>query len=84
MWGRCHPAECDWGEVTANAVPKDGNSIALTWNQGFAVSKQTLTLELDGTLHLSNKTAFTDNSGRPPLAAQGVYINGLKHDWSDH
>jgi hypothetical protein len=83
MWGRCHPRECDWGEVTATAVPKDGNSIAMTWNKGFNITTQTATLEVDGTLHLVNKTVYTDNSGRVPQTFQYVYENGLKHDWSD-
>lgn len=83
MWGRCHPTECDWGEATATAVPNDGNSIAITWNKGFKISKQTLTLEVDGTLHLKDNTVYTDNSGRLPRTFQDVFVNGLKHDWSD-
>lgn len=84
MWGRCHPTECDWGEVTATAAPNDGNSISLVWNKGFAVKTQMLTLDVDGSLTLSGKTVFTDKSGRKPLANHGVFLNGLRHDWADY
>lgn len=32
-WGKCHPRDCDWGEVR---VRRSGNSLTAEWHQGFA------------------------------------------------
>ncbi len=82
MWGRCHPTECDWGETTATIVPEDKKSISVTWNQGFAVSTQKLTLQEDGGLKLSGTRTYKDTK-RPAMKEGGDFAKGLKHDWSD-
>jgi hypothetical protein len=83
MWGRCHPKECDWGEAVARPSAGDGNVIEVQWNRGFAIKKQKLTLNVDGTLGLVTNTVYTDHSDRQPQTSVGAYVKGLKHDWSD-
>ena len=31
-WGKCHPRDCDWGEVRAR---RNGNRLVADWDQGF-------------------------------------------------
>jgi hypothetical protein len=80
MWGRCHPKECDSGEATASAK---GQTLSLTWNQGFAVMTQELTLLADGSLQLTAHRHFTDKSGRKDYDSKDTFAKGLVHDWSD-
>lgn len=80
VWGRCHPTECDWGDATATAK---GQTLSLTWNQGFVVRTQELTLLADGSLQIVGHTHFTDNSGRQDSEIKNIFAKGLVHDWSD-
>lgn len=65
MWGKCHPADCDWGTVdTATASAKDG-SIQIVWNSSFSARRQELRIRDDRSLGVFTKTEFTDKSGRP-------------------
>jgi len=80
VWGRCHPTECDWGDATATAK---GQTLSLTWNQGFATKTQDLTLLADGSLQVVGHRHFTDNSGRKDSDSKNIFAKGLVHDWSD-
>ena len=80
VWGRCQPKECDWGDATATAK---GQTLSLTWNQGFATKTQDLTLLADGSLQVVGHRHFTDNSGRKDSDSKNIFAKGLVHDWSD-
>lgn len=80
VWGRCHPTECDWGDATATSK---GQTLSLTWNQGFAAKMQELTLLADGSLQVVGHCHFTDSSGRKDSDSTDVFAKGLVHDWSD-
>jgi len=80
VWGRCQPKECDWGDATA---PAKGQTLSLTWNQGFATKTQDLTLLADGSLQVVGHRHFTDNSGRKDSDSKNIFAKGLVHDWSD-
>lgn len=79
-WGRCHPAECDWGNATATV---NGRVLSVTWKESFAVRTQEFTLQTDGSLQVSEHTHFTDNSGRKDYDSTDTLAKGLTHDWSD-
>ena len=61
IWGKCHPADCDLGTLTA---PYTGAPIVLFQDLGFVKSRFTLRLEGD-TLRMTMASHFTDDSGRP-------------------
>lgn len=82
MWGRCHPKECDWGEVAAVPGERGPDSLAVTWKKTFKITNQKLILE-GGVLRMEDSTIFTDQSGRQPRKSMGLYVKGLKHDWND-
>ena len=80
VWGRCHPTECDWGEVTAKA---SGSVLLATWDQKFAIKTQELRPFSDGSLQLTTHTHFTDNSGRQDYDTKSTFAKGLVHDWNE-
>ena len=80
VWGRCHPQECDWGKATATAK---GQTLSVTWNQGFATETLELTILADESLQMVAHRHFTDNSGRPDYETKDIFTKGLVHDWSD-
>jgi len=82
MWGRCHPIECNWGDVPAT-IEKDGELLATTWNQSFIIRNQVLKLQSNGTLEVLTSSHFIDNSGRKDRNYKDYFIKGLKHDWND-
>lgn len=71
-WGRCHPTDCDWGEVTATAfapgVEADpanhAHKITAVFQTSFSNTLLTLTPSGDDALMADTETRFTDNSGR--------------------
>jgi hypothetical protein len=67
-WGRCQPADCDWGRVTLMVL---GDSVTdnspmygfAHWDAGFKETQ--LTLRADGEeLAVETYSCFKDNSGR--------------------
>ena len=70
VWGRCHPSDCDWGTVNAQAfAPSVSSDLAgvdtliAVFDSGF--SETTLVMELSGnTLKVDSYDRFTDGSGR--------------------
>ncbi len=63
VWGKCHPADCDWGWENANSFT-DGHLSAM-YRNNFSVRNLKLTLSSRTTLVVKVHTHFTDNSGRP-------------------
>lgn len=82
MWGRCHPTECDWGEVTGT-LDEGGRVIAVTWDQSFVVRTQKFQIKPDGALAVTTHSHYTDNSGRADRDETDLFVKGLVHDWSD-
>jgi hypothetical protein len=63
MWGACVPDPCDWGTVNSPASSANDGTLDLTWNQGFAIVTQRLTIT-GARLLVEGFTRFVDNSGR--------------------
>jgi len=61
MWGRCSPADCDWGE--APYLVSD-NSLAVSWDQGFVIRAQVLSFVSEDRLCLVTESRFTDGTDR--------------------
>ena len=60
MWGACIPEDCDWGTQTAGALSVIDGVLELTWNQGFVVRIQKLTISPNGRLRLETFDDFLD------------------------
>jgi hypothetical protein len=67
MWGKCHPEDCDWGEVSIPLADADNRTISIRWSHfdGRLVSTQQFDLLPDGRLRVITHTHFSDGSGRP-------------------
>jgi hypothetical protein len=80
VWGKCSPADCDWGLV--RATPKDpdadGPKLEMIWEHGFKAVIQTLHIDNDGQLHLSSVTHYTDNSGRKDRVESETFTRAPK------
>jgi hypothetical protein len=68
MWGKCHPTDCDWGEMEAR--PSGSTRLLITWDQGFVVRSQTLTFE-NQRIRLESRSNFKD--GRPPQTSTETF-----------
>ncbi len=76
-WGRCHPTDCDWGEVTASAFAlgveanpaNHAQKITAVYQTSFSNTLLTLTPSGDDALMADTETRFTDNSGRLSYSA---------------
>ena len=64
MWGRCHPSDCDWGEVTTLVSDADDDRLSLEWYFSFAIDTQTVSALAGGRLRVDGHTHFIDDSGR--------------------
>ena len=71
-WERCHPTDCDWGEVagtplapsmSTNSV-SDSQKVTAVFETSFSNTRLTLTPADDDELRADTQTRFTDNSGR--------------------
>lgn len=62
LWGKCHPSDCDWGEVGGRRL--SSGVIYSTYDHGFARRGVYLQSVAPGELWLYVATHFTDNSGR--------------------
>jgi len=76
-WGRCHPTDCDWGEVAATAFApgveanpaNHAQKITAVYQTSFSNTLLTLTPSGDDALMADTETRFTDNSGRSSYSA---------------
>lgn len=80
-WGRCHPSDCDWGEVSATAfspgVASDpainAQKVTAVFQTSFSNTELDLTPAADDSLEANTQTRFTDNSGRSPYSASYTF-----------
>lgn len=82
VFGRCHPADCDWGAVDATAfasraggdLERDADVLMATYTQGFA--RKTVLLRLNGAnIAYEVFTEFTDRSGRANYRTSGRLVH---------
>jgi len=67
-FGRCHPADCDWGVQEA---PPAGNQLVSNWDQGFVV--RSMVLAVDGKeLKMSLDSTYRD--GRPSQHSDDIFV----------
>ena len=65
MWGACVPMDCYWGQAVADQSEWQSRGVLhVTWDPGFAIETQDLSLPSSGRLRVTTSTHFTDNSGR--------------------
>lgn len=74
MWGKCHPKDCNWNEVTTDAADARDGVLSLAWSFSFKVDSQQLTVLPDGKLQVSGTTRFTDKSGRASYSYTHYFI----------
>ena len=82
VWGRCHPADCDWGQETAFAygshVGADVNSQAdvftATYVKGFATKILLIIPLKDNRIRVDVFTRFTDRSRRSAYAHSEILV----------
>jgi hypothetical protein len=72
LWGRCHPTDCDWGEVGAT---QSGGTIHAFYDQGFARRDVWIHMSLfrPGQLWVAIHTDFADPS-RPDYDSQDWFV----------
>jgi hypothetical protein len=79
-WGKCHPTDCDWGDVQAVAFAPDVSSdlasqaqaLTALFDAGF--SETTLFIRPQGNrLSVQSYTHFKDNSGRSNYRSNFVF-----------
>jgi hypothetical protein len=76
-WGKCHPTDCDWGEVKATPyapsvssnLAETAQAVAATFKTSFSESILIIHAEPDESLRVETVTRFTDNSGRNSYTA---------------
>lgn len=64
MWGKCHPTDCDWAEMVggpATTSISDANDgiLNITWNFGFVIETQELTVLSDGRLAVTASSTYS-------------------------
>jgi len=72
VWGKCHPTDCDWGEVTATPLSSDVSSsvtqvtraITAVFKTNFSETTLMIRPLTEGSIGAETATRFTDNSGR--------------------
>jgi hypothetical protein len=72
LWGKCHPTDCDWGEVGAQRLST--GHIYATYDQGFARRYvwAKMSIYLPGKLWVYTWTDFQDPA-RPDYAMQNWF-----------
>lgn len=65
LWGRCHPKDCDWGQLKIAARDVRDGTMDAVWRTSFSVKTQKLILESRSELRIETHVHFTDKSGRP-------------------
>ncbi|HMB63518.1 MAG TPA: toll/interleukin-1 receptor domain-containing protein [Eudoraea sp.] len=76
-WGKCHPKDCDWGQVKAEAFSDNISSstatatrlLSATFTTSFSVKRLVIRAESNERILLENTTRFTDQSGRENYSA---------------
>jgi DNA-binding beta-propeller fold protein YncE len=74
IFGKCHPTDCDAGEVWA---PYNPGAQVFTMDQGFATATFTVTLDLETQyLNVDSFIHYIDNSGRPEQFLTDQFVRG--------
>lgn len=60
-FGKCHPTDCDWGEISTSFT---GNPFTAIWDQGFVIRFMTFWLTEDDMLAVNVDSRFQDGSNR--------------------
>jgi hypothetical protein len=84
-WGKCHPQDCDWGEVDAYAyapnvsAPIDPTAqvVSAVFNTGFSQSLLIVTPAGNNVIRAQVYTRFTDNSHRSNYMATYTFRKQL-------
>ena len=80
VWGRCHPTDCDWGEVQAVAFAPDVSSdmvsqaraLVAIYDEGF--KETTLIIKPQGNrLSVQSYSRFKDGSGRSNYRSDDLF-----------
>ena len=64
MWGKCHPVDCDMGELSTPVTNAEDGVVSLYWVKSFKNEDQELSVLNGGRLRVKGHVHFTDNSGR--------------------
>lgn len=72
LWGKCHPSDCNWGEVGATRLPS--GHVYATYDQGFAKRYvyARMSVVFPGRLWVWTWTDFTDPS-RPDYSSSNYF-----------
>jgi hypothetical protein len=84
-WGKCHPQDCDWGEVDAYAyapnvsAPIDPTAqvVSAVFNTGFSQTLLIITPAGNNIIRAQMYTRFTDNSHRSNYTATYTFRKQL-------
>jgi hypothetical protein len=68
-WGKCHPADCDWGEQKGGIIDDVG---VVTWDQKFVIRKMKLTLKGNNQLRAVTESVYNDK--RPRRRSEEVFV----------
>jgi hypothetical protein len=79
-WGSCHPTDCDWGSVQAQAfasgvssnIASDASTLIAVFNSGFSETTLVITPYGSG-LHVDSYDRFLDGSGRSNYIASYTF-----------
>jgi hypothetical protein len=81
-WGKCHPTDCDWGQVAGYAygpnvsanLANSAQSISAVFDSGFSQTLIIISPIDDQTLQAEVFTRFTDQSGRSNYSSAYVFV----------
>ncbi|ARM30075.1 hypothetical protein [Prosthecochloris sp. HL-130-GSB] len=85
-WGKCHPEDCDWGEVPAYAygasvssnIEQTARAVTAVFTEGFKVTFIELKPMAQNRLRADVFTRFTDNSNRTNYTASYTFQRELQ------
>lgn len=77
MYGKCHPEDCDWGELAIPVSESADNQFLLHWNHNGIIADQTVKyLPEKDLLSVETKTRFEDGSGRQAYSSTEYFKRG--------
>lgn len=85
-WGKCHPQDCDWGEVDAHAYAPDVSSpmepnaraVSALFTTGFSQTQIIVVPAGNNTIRAEVYTRFTDGSNRSNYTATHTFRRQLE------